>query len=306
MAPSQILDIAPPTRHSLRISDFVELCKPGILGMCVFTAVGGMGVATTMGAVPTPFPWATALWGLLGTTLSVSGANTLNQYIEREGDKLMNRTKDRPLPTGRMNPTVALVFGIVLAVLSEVILFAYVNPLTAWLSAFALVSYVLIYTPMKRRSTQALIVGAVPGAMPPLLGWTIVTNEIGVAGVVLFLILLIWQLPHFLAISIYRRIDYEAAGIKVVPNVRGVESAKNQSLVYSLLLFTVSMILVPLGVAGFTYFVAIAVLGAWFFVLSMRGFEPGADNKWARQFFFASLVYLPVLTVALVIDILIA
>lgn len=287
---------------SLRPADFLALCKPGILGMCVFTALGGMGVAATLGAAPTPFPWATALWGLLGTTLSVSAANALNQYIERDGDRLMRRTKDRPLPAGRMHPNVALAFGVIVALLSEVVLFAFVNPLTAWLAAFALLSYVLVYTPMKRRSTQALIVGAVPGAMPPLLGWTIATNEIGAAGVALFLILLVWQLPHFLAISIYRRFDYEQAGIHVVPNVRGVESAKIQSLIYSLLLVTTSLILVPLGVAGFTYFVAVTVLGAWFFVLSMRGFEPGADNKWARQFFFASLVYLPVLTIALVID----
>lgn len=304
MAVSHTLETtAEPT--ALQLSDFVELCKPGILGMCVFTALGGMGVAATIGAAPTPFPWAAALWGVLGTTLSVAGANTLNQYIEREGDKLMNRTKDRPLPAGRMAPNVALVFGILLGVLSEVILFAFVNPLTGWLAAFALLSYVGIYTPMKRRSTQALIVGAVPGAMPPLLGWTIATNEIGAAGVVLFLILLVWQLPHFLAISIYRRHDYGAAGIKVVPNVRGIENAKVQSLIYSLLLVTVSLMLVPLGVAGFTYFVAIAILGAWFFVLSMRGFEPEANNKWARQFFFASLVYLPVLTVALVVDLMI-
>ena len=287
--------------------DFVELCKPGILGMCLFTAVGAMGVAGTLGGyVPSPFPWATALWGLLGTTLSVGASNTLNQWLERDGDRLMNRTKNRPLPTGRLTPTVALVFGLVLAVGSIAVLHFFVNPTSVWISTFALLSYVLIYTPMKRRSRHALLIGAIPGAMPPLLGWAIVTGGIHAPGIVLAAILGVWQLPHFIAISIYRAQDYANAGIRVAPNVRGLEFAKNESLWYSLLLVTTSLMLVPLGVAGFFYFVVVTVLGAWFFILSMRGFEPESGNKWARQFFFASLIYLPALTIALVLDLALA
>lgn len=298
---------APSEAPRARFNDFVQLSKPGILAMCLFSAAGAMGVAATLpGVIAPPFPWAVAAWGLLGTVLSVAGANTLNQYLEREGDKLMRRTRTRPLPAGRMSPWAALVFGLFLSVASVAVLLAFVNGLSAALAAFAIVSYVLIYTPMKRISTQALLVGAIPGAIPPLLGWAIVTGEIGAPGVALFLILLVWQLPHFLAISIYRRRDYADAGIHVVPNVRGLDNAKVQSLIYSLLLVATSLILVPLRVAGFFYFVAVAVLGAWFFVLSMRGFEPGADNRWARRFFFASLVYLPALTLALVLDLLIA
>lgn len=291
----------------VRVSDLVQLAKPGILAMCLFSAAGAIGVAAALpGVMESPFPWERVLWGLLGTVLSVGGANTLNQFLERDGDKLMRRTRTRPLPAGRMRPAVALAFGALLSVASLVVLAVYVNPLSTALAAFAIGSYVLIYTPMKRMSTHALLVGAVPGAIPPLLGWAIATGKFGAPGVALFAILLVWQLPHFMAIAIYRRRDYEEAGIHVVPNVRGLDSAKVQSLVYSLLLVSTSLLLVPLRVAGFFYFVAVTLLGAWFFVLSMRGFEPGADNRWARRFFFASLVYLPALTLALVVDLLIA
>lgn len=283
--------------------DFVELCKPGILWMCLFTAVGGMGVAAALGGfVADPFPWAVAGWGTLGTALSVGASNTLNQWMERDGDRLMNRTKERPLPAGRMEPTVALVFGLVLALASLVVFHFFVNPASLWISTFALLSYVLIYTPMKRRSRHALLIGSIPGAMPPLLGWAVVTGGVHAPGVVLAAILGVWQLPHFIAISIYRARDYANAGIRVAPNERGLEFAKNESLWYSLLLVATSLMLVPLGVAGFFYFVVVTLLGAWFFILSMRGFEPEAGNKWARQFFFASLIYLPALTIALVLD----
>ncbi|MFT6396021.1 MAG: protoheme IX farnesyltransferase [Bradymonadia bacterium] len=296
-----VVDAPTPKPASWR--DFVELSKPGILGMCLFTAAGAMAVAATLGGyTPTPFPWPQALWGLLGTTLSVAASNTLNQWIERDGDRLMNRTKDRPLPAGRMAPAKALIFGVVLGIASVAVLYTLVNEISAWISTFALLSYVLIYTPMKRRSRHALLVGAVPGAMPPLLGWAIVTGDVHAPGIVLAAILGIWQLPHFIAISIYRARDYENAGIHVSPNERGLEFAKNESLWYSLLLVASSMLLVPLQVAGFFYFVVVSVLGAWFFILSMRGFEPDAGNKWARQFFFASLIYLPALTIALIVD----
>lgn len=283
--------------------DIVALMKPGILAMCLFTAGGAIALAASLpGRVESPFPWPRVLWGLLGTAASVGAANALNQWIERDGDRLMRRTRERPLPAGRMHPAFALAFGVALGVASLVLLALEVNAVSTALAAFAILSYVLVYTPLKRRSTQALAVGAVPGAIPPLLGWAIATGRIEAPGIALFLILFVWQLPHFIAISIYRRRDYEDAGIHVVPNIRGLEAAKNQSLAYSLALVSVSLLLVPLRVAGFTYFAAVGVLGAWFFVLSMQGFEPGADQRWARRFFFASLVYMPALTLALLID----
>lgn len=281
--------------------DFVTLGKPGITVMCVLMAAGGMGLALRESALQ--LPWWQLPVALIATTLSVMGANALNMVIERDGDRDMVRTRNRPLPSGRMHPAVAIGFGIVTGGLAFGLFYDLVNPMSAWLSAFAYLSYVLVYTPLKRRTTQALIIGAVPGAIPPLLGWTSVTGTIDAPGVVLFLILLLWQLPHFLAIALYRLRDYAQAGIRTVPAVRGEEAARVQSMIYTVLLVPVSLLLVPLGVAGFLYFAVASALGAWFFVYSVRGFEPGAGPVWARRFFFASLVYLPVLTGALILDV---
>ena len=300
-----VIEDAPQAKVRTWWSDYVELSKPGITGFCVFMMAGGAGVAMTLpGAIEGPLPWTRILWALLGTAMSVAGANALNMYLEREGDLRMRRTRDRPLPSGRLAPAAALTYGGVLAVASTALLAWLVNPITAWISLAALVSYVGIYTPMKRRSMMALFVGAFPGAVPPLLGWTAATGEVGAPGVVLFLILWVWQIPHFIAISIYRQRDYDEAGIHTVPSTSGLEPAKIQSLVWSILLVSASLLLVVLRVAVMVYFTVATLVGAWFFVFSMRGFEPEAGNKWARQFFFASLIYLPVLTIALVLDLL--
>lgn len=306
-APLEADEYIPPPPREQKVGgwrDFVALAKPGITIMCVLMTAGGAGLAIHGDAVRSGvFGWVEFAWLLLGTALSVSSANALNMLLEREGDRDMVRTRNRPLPSGRMHPMTAIGYAILTGLTSVWVLYTQVNPLTAWLSVFALVSYVAVYTPLKRRTTQALIIGAVPGAIPPLLGWTGATNEIGAPGIVLFLILLLWQLPHFIAIAIYRGRDYAAAGIKAVSVVRGVEVAKVQSLIYCVFLVPVSLLLVTLNIAGYFYFVVASALGAWFFVLSVRGFEPKAGTLWARRFFLASLVYLPVLTAGLVLDI---
>ncbi len=286
------------------IRDLVALGKPGITTMCLVTAAGAAGLAMASEHIATPgFGMTTLGWTLLGTTGTVSSANSLNMVIEREGDRHMNRTRTRPLPAGRMSVWTAVAFGLVTGIAGIAVLATFVNTLTAVLGAIAHLSYVAVYTPLKRRTPQALVIGAIPGAMPPLMGWTAATGSIGTAGVVLFLILMIWQLPHFLAIAIYRGRDYTKAGIKTVPEVRGVEVAKLQALLYTLVLLPVSLLLIPLGVADVIYFLVASTLGAWFFILSVRGFEPGAGNRWARQLFFASLIYLPALTLGLLIDV---
>ena len=276
--------------------DIWQLAKPGILSMCVFTAAGAMWLAP---GTPT---LAEFVWLLVGTALTVASANAYNMVWERELDQSMQRTKHRPVAAGRMRPSVALTIATVQGIAGVVLLWLYVNPLSAMLGLSAILSYVLVYTPMKTRSSAALFVGTIPGAMPPLLGWVGATGSVDVTGLVLFFILVFWQIPHFLAISIYRRLDYERAGIKVVPSVRGEESAKNQALGYSLALVATSLLLVPLQIAGYLYFVVASLLGAWFFIYSALGFERGSGNRWARKFFFASLVYLPVLIVGLAVD----
>ncbi len=287
------------------VRDFIELSKPGITVMCLLMTGGAMAYAWALGATTDEFGWVLAAWALLGTTLSVIAANTMNMVIEREGDKQMVRTRNRPLASGRMAVWVALTFGTIGIVAATWILWMRVNPLTCLLSLIAFASYVLVYTPLKRVTPQALVIGAVPGALPPLIGWTAATNQVDAIGLVLFGVLLIWQLPHFIAIAIYRFRDYASAGIKTVPVVRGEEVAKIQSVAYTIFLFPMSLLLVPLNGAGSIYFIVSSVLGAWFFVLGVRGFEPGVNAVWARQFFLASLVYLPVWVLGLVVDVLV-
>jgi len=245
------------------------------------------------------------LAGLLGISLAVSGANVLNMWWERDSDARMHRTARRPLPSGRLHPNTALGLAAALVVLSVTILAIETNLLTAALAAFAVGSYAFIYTPLKAITPTALLVGAVPGAMPPLLGWTAVTNRIEPAALVLFAIVLVWQLPHFIAIALFRKDEYRRAGIRVVPIVRGDAVAKIEAVAWVTLLVPVSLMLAPLGVASFRYTMAAAILGAAFLGWSFTGLDPKAGPTWARNYFFASLVYLPALTAALVLDVVI-
>ena len=279
------------------LSDLWQLTKPKITRMNVLMTLGGLALA---GA---PFKSGLIFWTALGTALAVASANALNMYIERDVDRLMARTANRPLPTRRMAPRVALWFGLVLGMLSLTVLFFAVNTVTTVIAGVAIVLYVLVYTPMKRTSPLALIVGAVPGAAPPLMGWTAYTGTIDLPGLVLFGILLVWQLPHFLAIAIYRKEDYQRAGVKAVPIIRGDRVAKAQALAWTTALVPISLLLVPLDVAGWFYGAVASILGVWFFIWSLRGLSKDAGVPWARKFFFASLVYLPVLVLGLVIDV---
>ena len=285
------------TSEGSLLSDLWQLTKPKITRMNILMTLGGLALA---GA---PFKSWLIFWTALGTALAVSSANALNMYIERDLDGLMARTANRPLPTRRMAPKTALWFGIILGLLSLVVLQVTVNLVTTVIAGLAILLYVLVYTPMKRTSPLALLVGAIPGAAPPLMGWTAYTNTIDLPGLVLFGILLVWQLPHFLAIALYRKDDYERAGVKAVPIVRGDRVAKAQALAWTTALIPISLMLVPLEVAGWIYGAVASLLGVWFLSWSLRGFSSEAGVAWARKFFFASLVYLPVLVLGLVADI---
>lgn len=287
-----------PREVSVRalVSDAVSLTKPRLTSLVLCTTTGGIGLAG--GRI---FSLHTLLT-LVGTTLAVAGAHTLNCWMERDLDGAMDRTRNRPLPAGRFDPRVALVLGVLYSLASLPVLFMGVNPLTGLLGATALASYVLLYTPMKTRSPAALYVGAIPGALPPLMGWTAVTNRLDVAGVVLFAILFVWQLPHFLAIAIHRKDDYARAGIKTLPIVRGDAVASRHVALWVLALVPVTLALVPLGVAHWLYGAAALGLGAWFIAVSIKGLRGPTDGPWARKVFLTSLVHLTGLFVALMID----
>lgn len=280
----------------LTVRDLIALTKPRITLMVLVTAAGGMWLApgsldvTSMAAM------------LLTTGMVVGAANTLNCYLERDSDRLMARTANRPLPDRRLEPSWALVLGVLMGLFAVPTLTIAVNPVTGLLGLIALISYVAIYTPMKQYTPAALFVGALPGALPPLMGWTAVTGSIDLPGLVLFGVLFFWQIPHFIAISIFRQEEYERAGLKVLPSVRGVRSAKVQSAIYAAALWAVSLLLVPYGLAGAIYLVTAVVLGGYFFWMAIRGFKAEDSNVWAKKFFVASLIYLTALFAALIID----
>jgi protoheme IX farnesyltransferase len=277
-------------------ADLVALAKPRVTALVITTTAGGLWLAPVKADV------VTAGLAMLGTVLIVAGANALNMYIERDIDGRMDRTKDRPLPAGRLAPRVALWFGVAVSAVAVPILAIGVNLTTALLAVLAHLSYVLAYTPLKQRSPAALLVGAVPGAMPPLLGWTAATGSVGWGGLVLFGILFFWQVPHFLAISIFRKDDYARAGLKVLPNTAGLRATKHGIVRYLLALVAVSLLLVPLGVERQGYLAWAGILGAVFFGWGCYGLRDAAGARWARSLFAVSIVYLVLLFCALVVE----
>jgi protoheme IX farnesyltransferase len=277
------------------LRDFSTLIKPSITLQVMITTAGGLWMA------PGDLGWLALVAALIGTVFIVASANTLNCYLERDSDRFMARTANRPLPAGRMDPKTALRFGTVLALLAIPML-TFVNPVTGLLAALALVSYVWVYTPMKQLSPHAVIVGAIPGAMPPLMGWTAVTGRVEWPGVVLFGILFLWQMPHFIAISVYRQEEYDRAGIYTVPSVFGVRAARWHMIFWTALLVPTSLLLVPLGVAGWIYATIAGALGLGFAWWVLKGLRTKDTVKWARSFFLYTLVYLTVLFAAILVD----
>jgi protoheme IX farnesyltransferase len=278
------------------VRDYWALTKPAIVRMCALTAFGGIVLA------PGEVGIAQTIAILVGVSLAVAGANAWNMVLERGPDARMARTRRRPLPAGRLAPDRASRFAAILVGLALVELAIVANLLTAALAGLAVVAYVLVYTPLKYKTPLALVIGAVPGAAPPLLGWTAATDRIDAPALVLFAILLVWQIPHFIAIALYRKDEYARAGIRVVPLVRGDAIAKIQAVAWALALVPLTLALVPMGVAGPGYFAAALVLGMGFLAWSWSGLDDRAGARWARGYFLASLVYLPALVIVLVLD----
>jgi len=286
------------------LRDFVTLAKPRITLMVVITAAGGLFLSrrVPLDEGQPALSAGTVLATLLGTALIVSGANALNMFLERDVDRRMDRTKNRPLPTRRMAPRVALVFGVVLSAVAVPILAIGANALTALLAVIANLLYVLAYTPLKQHSWYALHVGAIPGAIPPLLGWTAGTGRIDAAGAVLFSILFLWQIPHFVAIALFRRADYARAGLVVQPNVEGDLASRHTIIRWIFAVVAASLLVVPLGVAHHGYLVAAGLLGTVFFVWGCWGLRAGSGDRWAKSLFGISIVYLTLLFAALAVD----
>ncbi len=271
-----------------RVADVLALLKLRFTPLVLLTTLAGMCIA------PGRPPTVLAALTLLGVGLVVSAAHALNQYIERDVDARMDRTADRPLPAGRLAPEVALGLGLALAPAGVFVLTMTVNALTALLGVLALGSYVLAYTPLKRRTDLALLVGTLPGALPPLMGWTAATGGIGAVGLLLFAVLVLWQLPHFLAIALFRRTEYERAGLKVWPAERGEGPTKALIVISVAMLVIATALFVPMGVAGIAYLIACLAAGAVFLGWAAAGLGRRTAPAWARGLFLVSLAHLTV------------
>ena len=241
------------------------------------------------------------LFFLLMMAFLVFGAATLNCFIERDVDGKMDRTKDRPLPSKRLSPGFVLFFGTTLCTVSLGALFVYSNLATFTMAVIATVSYLFIYTPLKQKTEIALYVGAIPGALPPLMGWTYVTGSFSGVGIFLFAILFVWQLPHFLAIAIYHGKDYDAAKIQVLPNLRGHKLAVWLIIGLSFLMIIISGAPAYLGQAPKSYGFTALTLSLVLFLYSVKGaflLNKGSESEtivWARNYFWGTIIYLPLL-----------
>jgi protoheme IX farnesyltransferase len=284
-----------PTTTLAFLREVVQLAKPRLSGLVIFTTAGGLMLA------PGHVPVARALLVILSTAAVVGAANSLNCYFERETDALMRRTRDRPLPAGRLDPVVALGLGITVPAFALPLLMLTGGKLTALLALVAFVSYVAVYTPMKRRSSLALFVGAVPGAIPPLMGWTAATGRLDAGGLGLFALLFAWQLPHFLAISLYLKEDYARGGMKVFSIVHGDAMTRRWIAGTSLLLLPAALMPVALDLAGWGYGAVAAAASLGFIGYAVAGLGArGEAPRWSRRIFLATLAYLTLLMVALV------
>ncbi|HXG63987.1 MAG TPA: heme o synthase [Blastocatellia bacterium] len=280
-----------------QLAAYLDLTKPRITFLVALTAAAGFCLGSQSGMDYVRF-----LHMIVGVSLLSSGISTLNQYIERDLDALMRRTQSRPLPAGLIRSRNALVFGLLLTAVATLYLAYFFGSLTALLGVLTFASYVLVYTPLKTRTTLSTVLGAFPGAMPPMLGWVAARGEVSVEAWVLFAILFLWQFPHFLAIAWMYRDDYARAGIKMLPVVEPDGRVTGQQIiVYTLLLVPVSLLPAFINLAGTVYLVGAAALGLVFLYFSARAAI--VRTRWqARRLLQASVLYLPVLFALMVLN----
>jgi protoheme IX farnesyltransferase len=283
-----------------RLADFYEITKPRMNFLVVATTLFGFRMAS-VGAIH----WSLLLSTALGTLLTACAAGVLNQLIERDFDRLMPRTRNRPLPTGRIGATEALVFGVLLGVCGIAYLALLVNLLTATLALLTLALYLALYTPAKRITTLNTVIGAVPGAIPPMMGVAAAQNGLPPIAMSLFAILFLWQMPHFLAIAILYRKDYTAGGFKMLPCAdENLTFTNRQIVLYAMALIPASLVPTLLGFAGTVYAGTAIVLGLTFLGFGVACATSGAmdQRRSARKLFFASIIYLPLLLLAMTLN----
>lgn len=280
------------------LKDLIALTKPGLLRLNIFAALGGFLVASKW-----DIDFVLLICMLIGSTLTIASATVINNYWDRELDLKMERTKNRALPTGRMQPGTVLLYGIILGVIGLSTLFVFVNPLAGWLGFFGWFVYIVIYTMwLKRTSTWSTSIGGISGSMPPVIGYCAVTQEIDAGAWILFALLFLWQPAHFWSLAIRRVEEYRAAGFPLLPVVKGIKRTKLQMIPYIALLIPAGILFNYFGYVGI-YFLIISVLfGAVWLVHTIRGINAKDTDKWAKVNFLISVNYLMVIFIVMILN----
>ncbi|BCJ86870.1 heme o synthase [Effusibacillus dendaii] len=314
----QQMYIAPSTNHAMEPGpfsevnrtgtwrDYVTVTKLGITMGNMIAVVGGfwLGWRAFLHANPDEtFQVLKMVMTLIGTALVIMAGTSLNNYIDRDLDQQMERTRQRPTATGILTPKKVLVFGFFLAIIGTAILVAFANVLSALLGLIGLFVYVVVYTMwLKRTSSLSTVIGGISGAIPPLMGYAAASNGLDATAWVIFFFMFLWQPPHFLALAIRRVEDYRAGGIPLLPVLYGFEVTKRHSLRYVAAMVPVSLLLYGLGAVGLSYLIVAMILGVGYLFISVQGFFAKDDIKWARQSFVYSLIYLTTLFVMMIVS----
>ncbi len=279
-----------------RVGDFVELLKPRVMSLVVLSGLAGLVAA------PGELHPVLAAVAILCIAVGAGASGAINMWYDRDIDALMQRTRQRPIPAGRVDPNEAAGFGVALAIGAVSLMALAINWLAAGLLALTIAFYVLVYTMwLKRRTPQNIVIGGAAGACPPVIGWAAVTGDIGLAPVALFLLIFLWTPPHFWALALDRCDDYARAGVPMLPVVAGARATKKQMLIYAVLLFPLALAPWALGVTGALYGLTAAVLGALFILAAARVWLDSGERA-ARQMFAFSIVYLFLLFTMIIID----
>ncbi|SUZ75696.1 uncharacterized protein METZ01_LOCUS28550 [marine metagenome] len=285
------------SKYLVITNSYIDLMKPNILIMVLITTILGYFLGADGKIL-----WNNLTWMLIGTTFSAGGAGVLNQYLERDQDKIMNRTCNRPIPSGKISPQNALIFGIITVIVGSIVLVVKINLLTGFLSILTAFMYVLIYTPMKRVTWLNTSLGSIPGALPPIGGWAAATNSIDSGAWILFAILYLWQHPHFFAIAWMCKDDYEKAGFKMLPVIEPDGNRTIRQILWHLsLLFPISLLPVLIGMNGNIYLYGVLIITLYYF-LSAFPMLYKKSYKNASRILKASVFYLPALMIIIIID----
>jgi heme o synthase len=296
ITPSLVTAVAGRNDAAASVGDYLQLLKPRVMSLVVFSGFAGLVVAPVQ-----PHPLLAAV-AILCIAIASGASGAINMWYDRDIDAVMQRTRNRPIPQGRVDANEALAFGVVLAIGSVVIMGLALNWLAAGLLAAAILFYVFVYTVwLKRRTPQNIVIGGAAGAFPPMIGWAAATGQVSVESIALFLLIFMWTPPHFWALALYRAGDYEKAGVPMMPVVAGARSTKLQMLVYTVLLFPLALAPWFLGMAGALYGATAVLLGGLFILAAIRVWRDDGDQS-ARKMFAYSIFYLFALFTLLIVD----